>query len=54
MPDHPIPHTEFQRAVAYIKNLNLDEVEATTFKINSWKSPGSDGMAAELIKYRGK
>lgn len=50
VPDHQIPHIEYQRAEPHIENLNFDEVEAAILKLKNWKSPGPDDMAAELIK----
>lgn len=49
--DHPILHTKYERSQPHIENLNLDEIEAAILKLKNWKSPDSDTMAAELIKY---
>lgn len=54
IPNHFIPHTEYQKAEPHIEKLNLDEVIAAILKLKNWKSSGPDDMAAKLINYGGK
>lgn len=53
-PNNPIHTQVFQGAEPLVQKISHEEFETAIAGLKNWKAPGSDGIAAELIKYGGK
>jgi hypothetical protein len=51
---HDIRQTDVHTAEPLVLDPSLFEVEITTGRLKSYKSPGTDRISAELIKAGGK
>lgn len=54
VPNNPIHTQVFQGAELLVQKINHEEFGNAIAGLTNWKSPGSDGIVAELINYGGK